>query len=147
MTKRKVTGYVAIAVVVVLAGIQFIPIDRTNPPVTSEIDAPAEIANILRRACYDCHSNETQWPWYASVAPMSWLLADHVGEGRGHLNFSEWPAFDYEEQEHAYKEIREEVEKGGMPLRSYTWMHSAARLTDEERERLVRWARGFQMES
>lgn len=134
---------VGVALVVILVGIQFVPIDRTNPPVKSEVDAPDEVAAILQRACYDCHSNETRWPWYSRVAPTSWLVAGHVQEGRGEINFSEWPTFDFELQEHAYRDIEEQIDEGKMPLRSYTLVHSDARLSQEDRETLLRWARSF----
>ena len=128
---------VGMATLVVL---QFFTVERTNPTVISEIQAPAEVLKILRRSCYDCHSHETRWPWYSHVAPMSWLVADHVEHARGHLNFSDWPDLDLEAQEHAFEEIREEVGEGEMPLASYLVLHPRARLSDEERELLLRWA-------
>ena len=65
--------------------IQFVPVDRSNPPVLSDVQAPAEVQTILRRSCYDCHSHETHWPWYAYVAPASWFVVDHIEEGREDL--------------------------------------------------------------
>jgi len=120
--------------------LQFFRVERTNPPVVSEIQAPPEVREILRRSCYDCHSHETRWPWYSRVAPMSWLVADHVEHARGDLNFSDWPVSDSEAQEHVFEEIREEVGEGEMPLASYLVMHPRARLSDEERDLLMRWA-------
>jgi len=130
-------------VIVLLAGvgIQFVPVRRTNPPVHTDVAAPADVAPILRRACYDCHSNETRWPWYSHVAPVSWFVANHVRHGRGDLNFSEWPAFDIEAEAEAFKDIEAQVEKGRMPLRSYTWLHRDAVLSEKDRETLLRWAR------
>ena len=101
-------------VALILVGIQFVPAHRVNPPVQSGLTVPSEIDAILRRACYDCHSNETQWPWYSYVAPMSWFVIGHVNEARGDLNFSEWPVFDFELQEHAFEDIEEQVSKGKM---------------------------------
>ena len=129
------------AVALILIGIQFVPVQRVNPPIQSEVAAPSEIDVILRRACYACHSNETQWPWYSYVAPMSWFVIGHVDEGRGDLNFSEWPVFDFELQEHAFEDIEEQVSKRKMPLRSYTLIHRDAKLNAEERDALLRWAR------
>src|ERR1700749_1346437 len=83
---------IAICLVVVLIAIQFVPVTRTNPPVTNALQAPDAVASILRRSCYDCHSNETIWPWYAYVAPISWLIAGDVNDGRKHLNVSSWGA-------------------------------------------------------
>src|SRR5438874_1058331 len=80
----------AIALGTVLVAIQLVPVERTNPSATKPIEAPAEVTAVLRRSCYDCHSNETRWPWYAYVAPVSWLVADDVKDGRAKLNFSSW---------------------------------------------------------
>ncbi|MDH5429724.1 MAG: heme-binding domain-containing protein, partial [Nitrospirota bacterium] len=81
---------VVVGMAIVLIGIQFIPVNRTNPPMEEEIVALPDVKAILKRACYDCHSNETIWPWYSQVAPASWLLAWDVAEGREELNFSTW---------------------------------------------------------
>ena len=137
----RIGRWVALAAVLVCAGIQLIPVERTNPPVTADLAAPAEIDAILRRSCYDCHSHETVWPWYAYVAPVSWWLADHVRKARSDLNFSDWPAFDFEEQEYAFREIEEQIEKGEMPLPNYLILHPEARLSDADRETLLDWAR------
>jgi hypothetical protein len=126
---------------VLVVGRQLVPVERTNPPVETEIQTSGQIASLLRRACYDCHSNETVWPWYSRVAPTSWFVARHVNHARSHLNFSEWPQFDLEEQEHLFEEMWEEVSEGAMPLRSYLWMHSEARLSEAERDTLLRWMR------
>jgi hypothetical protein len=131
-------------VLAVLLGIQFIPVERTNPEVRLDVSAPAQVDSILRPACYDCHSNETRWPWYSHVAPVSWFVAGHVHEGRGDLNFSEWPAFDFELQANLFHDIEEQVLKGKMPLRSYQLLHPEARLSQRDREVLLRWARSNQ---
>jgi hypothetical protein len=91
--------------------IQFITVDRTNPPVTGEIEAPEKVMAILRTSCYDCHSNETKWPWYSYIAPASWLIADDVQVGRGHMNFSEWSGYNTKQRNHKRKECGEEVEE------------------------------------
>ena len=126
---------------VALAVIQAVPVNRANPPVRTSVTAPAGVAEILRRACYDCHSNETHWPWYSYVAPASWFVVRHVNHGRSDLNFSEWPAFDMEAEEHAFRDIEEQVSEGKMPLRSYVWLHPDAKLSDDDRDTLLRWAR------
>ena len=138
---KRVLLFGALVLLLAAAAIQMVPVDRTNPPVVSDVDAPAEVKEVLRRACYDCHSNQTDWPWYSHVAPLSWFVADHVRVGRKDLNFSEWPAFDRELQELAKADIREQVAGGTMPLTSYTWLHPEARLTDAEREVIVAWTR------
>jgi hypothetical protein len=121
---------------------QLVPVERTNPPVTSDIDVSDEVRSILRRSCYDCHSHETRWPWYSFVAPMSWYVIDHVDHGRGDLNFSEWPTFDFEAQDLAFEDIREQLEKGEMPLTSYLLLHPSARLSEDDRQLLLRWSAG-----
>ncbi|MFO7894233.1 MAG: heme-binding domain-containing protein [Longimicrobiales bacterium] len=111
-----------------------------NPPVEEEVTAPTEVLQILRQSCYDCHSHETAWPWYASVAPSKWLVRSHVEDARSDLNFSTWNHYDADEAAHKWEEVAEEVEEEHMPLRSYRIIHRDARLTDADRERLVEWA-------
>jgi len=116
--------------------IQLIPVWllQANPPVVSEPkwDSPATRA-LAQRACFDCHSNETKWPWYTWVAPMSWLVQRDVHEGREHMNLSEWDR----EQKHA-DEAPEMVEEGEMPPWFYLPLHSEAKLSAEEKEQLIR---------
>jgi len=118
-----------------LLAVQLIPYgrDHSNPPVTGEPpwDSPDTRA-LARRACFDCHSNETEWPVYASVAPVSWLVQRDVTEGRAVLNFSEWPR----PQEEATK-AAEEVREGEMPPPAYALVHAHARLSAAERDRLA----------
>ena len=119
-----------------LLAIQLVPYGRahTNPPVIAEPtwDSP-ETRALARQACFDCHSNETVWPAYASVAPVSWLVQHDVDEGRAHLNFSEWDR----PQEEA-DEIAEAVRGGSMPPLQYKPLHPAGRLSDAERDELAR---------
>ncbi len=125
----------------VLVIIQFFQSDRANPPVRAEIKAPPQVMTVLRRACYDCHSNESVWPWYSYVNPAGWLVAGHVTEGRGHLNFSDWGTLDAQERYHAKQEILEVLEEGGMPLPSYLLLHGEAELRAEDHGVIKRWAR------
>ncbi len=122
--------------------IQLVPVGRSNPPLGGEILAPPDVHGMLRRACYDCHSNETNWPWYSYVAPISWLVVGHVKEGRQHLNFSTWNEYDMGQIERKLEEISEEVEEGAMPLGQYLWLHPDARLSEQDREALRIWATG-----
>jgi Haem-binding domain len=132
---------ILIALVVILVGIQFIPVDRKNPPVTMDINAPDNIASILKASCYDCHSNETKWPWYSKIAPVSFLVASDVKDGRKHLNFSEWDKYEADKREKILEEIVEEIEKEAMPLTSYTFTHPSAKL-DPYRINLIKdWAK------
>jgi len=131
----------AAAALVAVAAIQWVPVRRDNPPVEFEVGAPDEVHVILRRACYDCHSNETRWPWYSRVAPVSWLVARDVTRGREDLNFSDWPVFDFEAQEHALADIAKQIDRRRMPLPIYVAMHPHARLSEAERSTLLDWAR------
>lgn len=115
--------------------VQLVPYgrDHTNPPVAGEPTWDAlETRALARRACFDCHSNETEWPAYASIAPASWLVQHDVNEGRAVLNFSEWPR----PQEEA-KKASEEVREGEMPPAAYALVHAHARLNGADRDQLV----------
>ena len=131
-------GLIGLAVVLVLA--QFIPVDRTNPPVESRVDAPPEVVAVLERACYDCHSNETVWPVYSRIAPFSWLVANDVHEGRDAVNYTTWGRYSAEKRAELLEETWEEVEEGEMPLPSYVRLHSDARLSDTDRALVRAWA-------
>lgn len=126
--------------------IQFFRPDRTNPPVdpTRSIFAvtqvPPDIAALLKNSCFDCHSNETHWPFYSNVAPASWLVADDVHEGRRHLNFSEWGTYSARKQASKMDKIRDEVDEGGMPLPKYLLLHGNAKLSAGDRKAIIDWA-------
>ena len=126
---------------VLLALAQVVPVARQNPPVVADLHAPPAVADTLREACYDCHSHETRWPWYARVAPVSWLLAHDVNEGREHLNFSTWGTLGPRKRVRLLGKIAEDVEEGEMPPWLYTLPHPTARLAAPERQALIAWAR------
>ena len=127
----KILGWVLFAGVL----IQLVPFGHThtNPPETKQPawDSPGT-GDLVRRACFDCHSNQTVWPWYSNVAPVSWLVQRDVNGGRRHLNFTEWD----HAQQHA-KDAAAEVKQGDMPPWFYLPMHPAARLTDAEKQALM----------
>lgn len=133
----KAIGTIAVVFLVVA---QFVRINRTNPPVESDVPAPADVKVALRDACYDCHSNETTWPWYSHIAPVSWLLAYDVSEGREELNFSTWQRYDPAKQQKKLKETIETLNNGEMPPWYYSMMHRTARLADKDRQAIVAWA-------
>ncbi len=137
----KLGGKILLGSVVVFGLIQVPQCQRTNPPVTGEVDAPVEVREVLHRACYDCHSNETRWPWYSTVAPLSWWIVRHVNEGRRRLNCSEWDTYasDPETAAHKLDEIAKFVINGEMAPWYYRALYPAARLTPEQRETLARW--------
>ncbi len=129
--KGKVLKYSIIIIVIVFIAIQFIPVKRTNPPIVNEPnwDSPKTRAFAVR-ACFDCHSNETKWPAYAYVAPISWFILSDVNGGRKHFNMTDWKPGKGDE---AAKEVRE----GDMPMWQYTLMHPQARLTDTEKKEFI----------
>ena len=118
--------------VVGFGAIQLIPIQRTNPPVASEPnwDSPAT-RTLAARACFDCHSNETRWPWYSYVAPVSWLIAHDVSDGRRQLNFSDWSRARGAEQ------VTRVIESGQMPPFYYGMMHPDAVLSAQDKQNLI----------
>ncbi len=131
-----------IALIVLIAAFfaaQGFRINKRNPPVRADVAAPLEVGMLLHRACYNCHSNETVWPWYSNVAPISWLVGSDVSEGRELVNFSDWQTYSAELKSKKLKKIAEEVEGGDMPPWYYTMVHSEARLTAAEREQLRSW--------
>jgi mono/diheme cytochrome c family protein len=133
---KKLLGRVGLAGVVFVIVIQFVPYGRehTNPQVSNEPPWDSqETRNLFFRACRDCHSNETQWPWYASVAPASWLVYHDVQEGRSKFNVSRWGKGKQEADEAA-----EEVREGEMPPWSYLLAHPEARLSEVEERALIR---------
>ncbi len=144
MAKKILLGLVAVLLLVQLVPAHRPPVKGDNPAdLLTNNNVPEEVAQILRGACYDCHSNETRYPWYAYVAPVKWLVADHVEEGREHLNFSDWQAMDIGDQLEALDELAEEVEEGEMPLQGYPLTHPEARLSEEQRQLLTDWAGQF----
>jgi len=116
--------------------------------IATQYDVPENINIILDKACNDCHSNTTRYPWYSNIQPIAWWMADHVNEGKDELNFSEFTKRKLASQNHKLEEVIETVKDHEMPLPSYTWlgMHKEADLTDEERLAISQWA-ASQMDS
>ncbi len=144
---KRIFKIVLTIVVLLLGVVQLVPVERSNPAGGSEISAPAEVKVILERACYDCHSHETAWPWYSYVAPVSWLVAHDVKEGREEMNFSTWDRYDAKTKRKKIGECWEEVEEGEMPLWFYLPLHRHARLSEDDHAVLRQWARNFGAES
>ena len=140
--RRIKTIVAAIAMICVL--IQLVPMSRENPPITQDVAAPPQVKAILRHACYDCHSNETRWPWYAHVAPVSWLVARDVRRGRQHLNFSTWDKYTDDPQTviRKLRNIDEAMHNDSMPLWYYLTEHADARLSDADRRAIEDWVIG-----
>jgi hypothetical protein len=126
-------------------GAQVVRPARTNPPtdpnksIYKTIEVPKDVQAVFDRACRDCHSHDTTWPWYSNVAPMSWSVISHVNEGREHMNFSNWPAGP-EEAADLLDSSCKEVKQGRMPLGQYLLIHDEAKLTDADKKLLCDWA-------
>lgn len=136
---------ILIALLVVLVVLQFFQIDKTNPAVDESKDflktqnTPEEIASIIKTSCYDCHSNESKYPWYSNVQPAGWFLKDHIDEGRRELNFSTFTDYELKRQDHKLEECIEYIEKDEMPLGSYTLVHREAALTEAQKNTLIEY--------
>jgi hypothetical protein len=135
----RLAAKVGLGALAMLAVAQVIHFEQSNPPVTADLQAPPRVKDVLRRACYDCHSNETRWPWYSRVAPVSWLLHRDVTEGRNALNFSEWGTLSPSEQVETKHDIVDSVRAGEMPLWYYLPLHPAARLSADDEGVIEAW--------
>ena len=131
---------VALAFIAGWIAVQFVPVDRSNPPVTGEVEAPSEVAAVLRRACYDCHSNEARWPWYGYLAPVSWVMAHGVAAGRAAVNYSTWPDYDATEAAARIQASIAAAVQGRMPPRHHATLRPDARLSPEDLAVLKAWA-------
>jgi len=138
MKKKILYGFVAVLII-----IQFFRIDKNNPKTAIKndfivINKPNDaIATMLKSACYDCHSNESKYPWYTNVAPISWWVKDHINEGREELNFSVWAKYTKKRKLKKFKEIIDELEENDMPLIEYTWIHKKAKLSEDQNIKLI----------
>lgn len=134
----RIAKYIVMAFVVLLAGVQLVRPARTNPPAANPFPiGDPQVESILRRSCFDCHSNETRWPWYSEVAPMSWKIVSHVSDGREHMNFSDWNG---EKATKRFDEICEEVREGEMPIKGYVLLHRDATLSSGDMDALCEWS-------
>jgi hypothetical protein len=128
-------------------GMQLVRPARTNPPTDrsrtlfARVRVAAPTVAVLERACRDCHSNDTRWPWYSNVAPVSWFVIDHVNHGRSHFNYSDWAHYDATEAAKLIKNSCDLARKGDMPLPEYVRLHSETRLTPQDVDALCDWTR------
>jgi hypothetical protein len=143
---KKIAKIVSIAIGAIFILMQFIQPDRTNPgfdqskTMQTELNIPTEISALLERGCKDCHSNQTTWPFYAYIAPVSWLVSNDVTEGRKHFNMSEWGKYKPNKKASKLNDINQAVNDRSMPLPKYIPLHPEANLTDAERAQLAAWA-------
>ena len=135
----------AVVLFVAFAAIQFVRPDFKNPPIIAEqtleanAQVPEDVRKILARSCNDCHTNDTNYPWYSKIQPSAWFLAEHIADGRRHLNFSEWSIYENPRKRRKLAEICEQIEIREMPLTSYLWIHRDAQLSDEEIKTVCAW--------
>ena len=140
---KKKIGWALLIIIVV---IQFIRPEKNKAATISANDitrhyaVPADVNKILSRACNDCHSNNTSYPWYSNIQPVGWWLANHVKDGKKHLNFSEFASYEPKRQHHKLEEVIEEVKENHMPLDSYLWIHDEAKLSADDKKTVLLWA-------
>ena len=139
---RKLVRWMLV-VLVVLVGVQLIPVDRQNPPVGAELQASGEPKAVLQRCCYNCHSNQTCWPWYSRLAPVSWFIAHDVHEARGKMNLSHWGELAPAQQEMLATLAWREVEGNDMPPHGYLLLHSDAKPGDRDKNLIREWSTSF----
>lgn len=142
----KVVKRILIVLLVILIAIQFYRPEmyaseyNTIAQFEAETEPTEQVKRILESKCYDCHSDNTNYPWYAQIAPISYWIADHVKEGKEHFNVSNWSIYSVKRKDHKLEELIEEVEGNKMPEDSYTWLHG--NLSDKDKEALITWAKG-----
>ena len=141
---RKIVKVILLLALAAFVVMQFIRPDKnesgyeTVKTFESETFVKDKLAVMLKAKCYDCHSNQTEYPWYAEIAPASYWLSDHVKDGKKHFNVSAWEQYSAKKKDHKLDELIEMVEDGEMPLDSYTWLHDD--ITNDEKEALIKWA-------
>ena len=139
----KIVKIIAIVLLVAFVGIQFIPTTRNQSDTVPSTDfmlvnnVPETIQKKLQVSCYDCHSNNTQYPWYNKIQPVAWFLEDHIKEGKAELNFNEWDSLSSRRKASKLRSIIKQIENGEMPLDSYTLIHKDAKFSEAEAEELI----------
>ena len=141
----KIVKIIAVVLLVAFVGIQFVPTERNQSDVVPKTDfmlvnsVPDHIKSKLQTSCYDCHSNNTQYPWYNKVQPIAWFLEDHIKEGKAELNFNEWDSLSNRRKKSKLRSIIKQIESGKMPLDSYTLIHKDASFSETEKQELIKW--------
>ncbi|MCD2422125.1 heme-binding domain-containing protein [Niabella pedocola] len=147
MKRKSVFKKVIVALLVLLVIIQFFGAEKNSSAVTAEnaieqhYTVPPPIQTLLRTGCYDCHSNNTVYPWYSRIQPVAWWLASHIRSGKKHLNFDEFNTYPAKKKLRKLDEVAETVNKGEMPLPSYTLIHRNAQLSDADRKEIESWVK------
>jgi heme-binding protein len=119
--------------------------DSTND-ITTVMQVPESVKQIIKTSCADCHSNNTKYPWYSEIAPVSWYLAQHVNEGKEHLNFSEWAAYNKDQKNHILKDLDEKLTAHEMPLKSYLILHNEAVMSKSQYNTILNWVKTISSE-
>ena len=143
MTKKRQILIATAAILVIMQCIRpekNLGLADTSTDITHSVKVSPEIKNILEKSCYDCHSNHTEYPWYSNIQPMASWLAHHVEEGKEELNFSEFDTYRFRRKKHKLQEVIEQINEGKMPMSSYTIVHSDAKLSEEQKTALLKWA-------
>lgn len=141
----KIVKIIVLILLVVFVGIQFVPTKRNQSNYVPETDfllvnnTPKNIEKLLQVSCYDCHSNNTGYPWYNKIQPAAWFLEDHINEGKAELNFSTWDALSNRRKASKLKSIISQIEDDDMPLFSYTLIHKDAMFSDAEKENIIQY--------
>ena len=141
---KKIIKFILILGLVALVAMQFIRPEKNNGgyetvmAFENETKPSVQVASILKENCYDCHSDQTQYPWYAEIAPVSYWLADHIADARDEFNVSKWKSYSVKKKDHKLEEVIEELKEGNMPLDSYTWVHGD--LPEDDKVLLLQWA-------
>ncbi len=144
---KKLLKIVILLILIVLVGMQFFAIDKTNPPIVDEetlekaVNVPPDISMLMARSCNDCHSHKTQFPWYSYIQPVGWFVKDHIDHGKEHLNFSKFNTLDKKQKMRKLEETCDEVSEAKMPLPSYLWIHHDAVLTESEKAAICAWTK------
>lgn len=146
----KILKKVGLVLLLILIIAQFFGPEKNDGDLSSvdafiaETNPPEDVLHILKTTCFDCHSSKTTYPWYNNITPVNYWLEEHIEDGKKHLDFSKWSSYSLKRKEHKMDELYEEVEKGEMPLKSYTWTHSEANLTQEQIDAVVTWGKKVQ---
>lgn len=148
----KFLKYSGVVVILVLIGLQFMPVERNESESTPDsdfikiYDPPANVRLTLQNSCYDCHSNNTRYPWYNNIQPVAWYLENHIEDGKEELNFSEFGSYSSRRKRSKLRSMISQVENGEMPLDSYVILHEDAKLSPQEKETFIQWLDSLALE-
>jgi len=141
----KIVKIIAVILLVAFVGIQFVPTERNQSDVIPKTDfllvnnPPENVSTLLQASCYDCHSNNTDYPWYNKVQPVAWIMKDHIKEGRAELNFNEWDSLSNRRKKSKLKSIISQIKDDEMPLSSYAIIHKDAAFSETEKQDIIQW--------